>query len=136
MSAAGARRCRYERCTHPPSEPVGSGRSRLNTLVTLGIGSWPSDTSGDLDGGPVGGAMVMLVGNQRSGMFMGPVGSARTLDSGRFEISDVPPGSYQANASVARSISSLIPRPPPADVVVTDADVTDVRVTVVATPPR
>jgi hypothetical protein len=53
----------------------------------------------DDTGGPVHGAMVMLMGDPRSGM-MGPAGSVRTEDSGRFVIGGVAPGSYRVMASV------------------------------------
>jgi protocatechuate 3,4-dioxygenase beta subunit len=54
----------------------------------------------DQDGRPVGGAMVMLMGDPRSGMFGGPGGSARTQDDGRFDIDDVVAGSYRVNGSI------------------------------------
>jgi protocatechuate 3,4-dioxygenase beta subunit len=50
---------------------------------------------------PVANAMVMLMGDPRSGAaFMGPAGSARTGDDGRFTIADVPFGTYRVTASV------------------------------------
>jgi len=55
----------------------------------------------DEDGKPVGGAFVNLMNDPRSGqMFMGPGGSARTNDEGRFTIASVVAGSYHATASV------------------------------------
>jgi hypothetical protein len=55
----------------------------------------------DEDGKPVGGAFVNLMNDPRSGpMFMGPGGSARTSDDGRFTIASVVAGSYHATASV------------------------------------
>jgi hypothetical protein len=54
----------------------------------------------DQDGAPVGGAMVMLMGDPRTGMFGGPAGSARTRDNGRFDIDDVVAGSYRVNGSI------------------------------------
>jgi hypothetical protein len=53
----------------------------------------------DDTGGPVHGAMVMLMGDPRSGM-MGPAGSVRTEDNGRFVVGGVAPGSYRVMASV------------------------------------
>jgi hypothetical protein len=106
----------------------------------------------DENGDPVAGAMVMLMADPRTGMFMGPVGNARAQDNGRFDIDDVPPGSYRANGSVPMSFGSSSgggtgavggvtggfagpsfrggPMVPPAEVVVTDGDVNGVRVTV------
>jgi hypothetical protein len=60
----------------------------------------------DEQGDPVAGAMVMLMGNARDGMFMGPAGNARTQASGRFDIDDVPAGSYRANASIPITFNS------------------------------
>jgi protocatechuate 3,4-dioxygenase beta subunit len=60
----------------------------------------------DEQGNPVGGAMVMLMGNAREGMFMGPAGNAHTQASGRFDIDDVPAGSYRAHASIPITFSS------------------------------
>jgi protocatechuate 3,4-dioxygenase beta subunit len=54
----------------------------------------------DQDGAPVGGAMVMLMGDPRTGMFGGPAGSTRTRDNGRFDIDDVVAGSYRVNGSI------------------------------------
>jgi hypothetical protein len=54
----------------------------------------------DENDAPVAGATVMLMNDPRSGAFMGPIGSARTEDDGRFAIVAVPNGSYRANASV------------------------------------
>lgn len=130
----------------------------------------------DEQGNPVAGAMVMLMGNARDGMFMGPAGNARTHDSGRFDIDDVPVGSYKANASIPITFSSTGANTtgggtgassgvvvssgggigsswvsstsssnatlsggatdPQVEVVVSDADVTDVRVTVRRPTPR
>jgi protocatechuate 3,4-dioxygenase beta subunit len=114
----------------------------------------------DENGDAVAGAIVMLMGDPRSGMFIGAVGNARSQDSGRFDIDGVPPGIYRANASVPMAISgsgggggvvgsvvggSVVggvvsgfastsagggPAATPFEVVVTDASVNDVRVTV------
>lgn len=54
----------------------------------------------DDSGNPVGGAIVMIMGDPRSGMFMGPAGNAQTQDNGRFVIGDVAPGAYRVMASV------------------------------------
>ena len=55
----------------------------------------------DEEGKPVGGAMVMLMPDPRSGAFvgMGPSGGVRTRDDGRFSIGGVTPGAYRVNAS-------------------------------------
>jgi hypothetical protein len=55
----------------------------------------------DEEGKPIAGAFVNLMNDPRSGpMFMGPNGSARTSDDGRFTIASVVAGSYHATASV------------------------------------
>ena len=54
----------------------------------------------DENGAPVAGAMVMLMGDPRGGAFMGPAGTARTGDDGRFTLAAVPSGTYRVNASV------------------------------------
>jgi protocatechuate 3,4-dioxygenase beta subunit len=118
----------------------------------------------DEQGDPVSGAMVMLIGDPRSGMVMGgPAASARAQDNGRFDMDDVPPGTYRANASIMISIngsgaggsggvavgaagvgssgfvSTTFGRGPisvPADVVVSDSDVAGVRVTIRRAPPQ
>jgi len=54
----------------------------------------------DEQGAPVADAMVTLMGDPRSGTFMGPVGGTRTQANGRFDIDEVPAGSYRVNASV------------------------------------
>ena len=53
----------------------------------------------DESGSPVARAMVMLMGDPRSGMF-GPAGSAQSQDDGRFVIGEVTAGSYRVNASI------------------------------------
>jgi hypothetical protein len=97
----------------------------------------------DEDGNAVANAMVMLNGDGRSGNF-GPGRSARTEGDGRFVLVDVPAGSYHVQAmpimtsggsagigSVTsfstRSTPGAPPVPPPS-VVVTDADITGLRV--------
>ena len=61
----------------------------------------------DENGAPVAGAMVMLIaGEPRVNVFMGPTGNARTGDDGRFAISEVPSGTYRLNASVPIMMSS------------------------------
>src|SRR5262249_14114144 len=49
---------------------------------------------------PVAGAMLMLIGDPRSGMFIGPAGHAQSGADGRFTIADVAPGTYRLQASV------------------------------------
>ena len=103
----------------------------------------------DENGSPVAGAMVMLMGDPRNGGIMGPAGRVRTQDNGRFDMDDVPAGSYRANASIpitvtrsgssggasgfAFSSSSGVvsgTMEQPAEVAVTDADVKGVRIVV------
>jgi protocatechuate 3,4-dioxygenase beta subunit len=118
----------------------------------------------DEEGKPIAGAMVMLMGDPRSGSLSGPAGNATTREDGRFEIDGVPAGRYRANASVMVSMSgsggggivlgsggvvggssfttwssgtaSAGDIAPPAEVVVADADVTDVRVVTKRPNPR
>ena len=54
----------------------------------------------DENGDPVSGAMVMLMNDPRSGMFLGPGGGGQSRDDGRFTIGEVPPGSYRLSASI------------------------------------
>lgn len=96
----------------------------------------------DESGQPVAGAMVMLMGDPRSGPMgmLGPGGGARTNENGRFTIVDVVPGSYRINASVPMTMtsgsgggltsfsSSSSPAIPPTEVVVSDANVGGLRV--------
>lgn len=98
------------------------------------------------DGTPVARAMVMLMGDPRNGMFMGPAGNAQSGEDGRFVIDDVSAGSYRATAMVPMtagsagigatggvvsfSSSDLGRSEPPAEIVVTDTDVRGVRVVV------
>src|ERR1700687_1684875 len=53
----------------------------------------------DERGSPGAHAMVMLMGDPRSGM-VGPAGSAQSQDDGRFVIGEVTAGSYRVNASI------------------------------------
>jgi hypothetical protein len=107
----------------------------------------------DEDGNPVARAMVMLMADPRSGMFMGPAGSAQTQDDGRFVIGEVPSGSYRITATVSMTVSNAsggvgtgtfttfssggiiggVDRS--TDVVVADADVGGVRLIVHRPPP-
>ncbi len=109
----------------------------------------------DEDGTPVARAMVMLMGDPRNGMFMGPAGRTQTQDDGRFVIGDVPSGSYRVMATVPftfgtagtgggisggafttfSSGTSSVGTAPPPEVVVTDNDIGGLRV-VVRRPPR
>jgi protocatechuate 3,4-dioxygenase beta subunit len=102
----------------------------------------------DESGAPIEGAMVMLMGDPTAGL-MGPAGNGQSDASGQFAIDDVPAGTYRANASVMMSVtgrgsggigavasgfviaSSAGPIggvEQPAEVVVTDTDVSGVRV--------
>jgi Carboxypeptidase regulatory-like domain len=100
----------------------------------------------DENGNPVAGAMVMLMGDPRSGMFLGPAGNGHSQDDGRFVIEGVTPGNYRVNASVPMRIEGGASAgafmtwstgggrgegmPAPTEVVVSDANVTGVRVVV------
>lgn len=101
----------------------------------------------DENGAPVARAMVMLIGDPRSGMFTGPAGNTQTQDNGVFVIGDIPAGSYRVTATVPMTFSTVGVNGgvggtfttfssgvggsiQPAEIVVTDADVTDVRVVV------
>ena len=108
----------------------------------------------DEDGKPVARAMVMLMGDPRSGMFMGPAGSVPTQDDGRFVIGEVPSGSYRITATVPMIVSNPGVRGgvsggtfttfngringgmgQPTEIIIADADVRGVRV-VVRRPPQ
>lgn len=54
----------------------------------------------DEEGKPVARAMVMLMGDSRNGIFMGPAGNAQTQDDGRFAMGEVRAGAYRITASV------------------------------------
>jgi len=54
----------------------------------------------DENGDPVADAMVMMMGDPRSGIFMGPAGSGQSRSDGRFTIGEVPAGSYRLTASI------------------------------------
>jgi hypothetical protein len=106
----------------------------------------------DETGTPVAGAMVMLMNDPRNGMFMGPGGTARSGDDGRFTIDNVVAGSYRAIPSVPIAMGGLAsgglvnwsssggsavavssgarPMDPPQEVVVTDSNVGDLRIVV------
>jgi protocatechuate 3,4-dioxygenase beta subunit len=111
----------------------------------------------DEEGKPVGGAMVMLMADSSLGL-MGPVGNSMSQPNGRFDIDDVPAGSYRANSSImmrvtesgggstigsgavtwsssAGSGGGATPQPP-VEIVVADADVTGVQVVVRRPNPR
>jgi hypothetical protein len=116
--------------------------------ITFTVQSVPAhNVSGvvvDENGTPLAGAMVTLIGDARSGVPIGPAGSARTAADGSFSIGDVPAGSYRLNASVpivwnnsgsAGGIvsSTSVVRPGPqqqTEVVVTDADVSGLQIVV------
>jgi hypothetical protein len=98
----------------------------------------------DENGAPLAGAMVTLMGDPRTGVPIGPAGSARTAADGSFSIGEVPAGSYRLNASVpivwnnsgsaggiVSSTSVLRPGgPQQTEVVVTDADVSGLQIVV------
>jgi protocatechuate 3,4-dioxygenase beta subunit len=101
----------------------------------------------DEGGAPVEGAMVMLMNDPRvGGVVGGPIGNGQSDARGRFAIDDVPAGTYRVNASVIMRMSagltggvtggvstsfSVGPTnggEAPPEVVVTDGDVSGVRV--------
>jgi hypothetical protein len=103
----------------------------------------------DENGSPVPRAIVMLMVDPRSGMFLGPAGNTRTLDDGRFVIEDVPTGSYRVTATVPMTIGTAGANggavggfvtfnsggstggiEQPTEIVVADTDVNGVRVSV------
>jgi protocatechuate 3,4-dioxygenase beta subunit len=98
----------------------------------------------DENGTPLAGAMVTLIGDARSGVPIGPAGSARTAADGSFSIGDVSAGSYRLNASVpvvwnnsgsgggvVSSTSVVRPgSPQQIEVVVTDADVSGLQIVI------
>ena len=93
-----ARSTRWRRCRIAVA--AGAEVGNINFAVQSVPAFRVSGTVVDENGNPVAGAMVMLMGDPRNGgMFMGPSGSARTQDNGRFDMDDVPAGTYRANAS-------------------------------------
>jgi hypothetical protein len=60
----------------------------------------------DENGDPLADAMVMMMGDPRSGMFMGAIGSGQSRADGRFTIGDVPAGSYRVTASIPIRMSN------------------------------
>ena len=144
----------------PLSVAAGAEVGNINFAMQSVPAFRVSGTVVDENGNAVAGAMVMLMGDPRNGgMLMGPSGNARTQDNGRFDMDDVPAGAYRANASIPVSWSSsggvsagvsggvsggfasssfttfngnavTGTMEQPTEVVVTDADVTAVRVVV------
>ena len=145
----------------PIAVAAGAEVGNINFAVQSAPAFRVSGTVVDEDGKPVAGAMVMLMGDPRSGaMLIGPSGNGQSRDNGRFDIDEVPAGTYRANASVpmrmtgsggvsswsssatsgggfATSSWSSIggseiagTMQQPVEVVVTDADVTGVRVVI------
>jgi protocatechuate 3,4-dioxygenase beta subunit len=60
----------------------------------------------DENGDPVADAMVMMMGDPRSGMFMGPAGGGQSRADGRFTIGEVPAGTYRVTASIPIRMNS------------------------------
>jgi hypothetical protein len=87
---------------------VSAGQTVENVVFTM-LSAPAYRISGvvvDENGSAVGGAMVMLMNDPRSGTLMGPSGSARTQDDGRFVIAAVPAGTYRLTANVPVTVSS------------------------------
>jgi protocatechuate 3,4-dioxygenase beta subunit len=153
----------------PLSVAAGADVGNINFAMQAVPAFRVSGTVVDENGAAVAGAMVMLMGDPRTGgMFLGPSGNARTQDNGRFDLDEVPAGTYRANASIpitmtssgssgggfvtgswssasgsaTSSFSSISTggvsgtMEQAAEVVVTDADVTGVRVVVRRPVPR
>jgi protocatechuate 3,4-dioxygenase beta subunit len=146
------------------AQPVSVARGAEVGNISFMLQSLPAfRVSGvvvDEEGKPVGGAFVNLMNDPRSGpMVMGPGGSSRTGEDGRFTIASVVAGSYHATASVPiimnggaggvatwsatgsaaggvvvsggrGVVASGGMMNPPTEVVVADADVTGVRIVV------
>jgi len=152
------------------AQPIAVARGAEVGNISFTLQSLPAfRVSGivvDDDGKPVGGAFVTLMNDPRSGstftgpaVFMGPGGSGRTSEDGRFAIASVVAVSYHVTASVpivmngdaggvatwsASSggasgvvvsggrgvVSDSRTMNPPTEVVVSDADVSGVRVVV------
>jgi hypothetical protein len=142
-----------------PGAEIGNIVFALQTVPAFSVAGIVVDEAGR----PVAQAMVMLMGDPRSGMF-GPAGTAQSQDDGRFVIGGVPAGTYQVTATSV--IMGGDPRDPtfaggaialqagaagggagffpfaaggptaPAEVVVTDADVENVRVVTPRPPQR
>ena len=87
------------------AQPVAVARGAEVGNISFMLQSLPvfrvSGVVVDEDGKPVAGAFVMLMGDPRNGMFMGP-GASRgpSGDDGRFIIDSVVAGTYHATASV------------------------------------
>lgn len=91
----------------PIAVAAGAEVGNINFTMQSAPAFRVSGTVVDENGNPVAGAMVTLMTDPRNGpMFMGPGGSARTQTDGRFDIDDVQPGTYRANASIPVSWSS------------------------------
>ena len=78
-----------------PGAEVGNIVFTMQTAPAFSVSGIVVDESGS----PIAHAMVMLMGDPRSGMF-GPAGSAQSQDDGRFVIGEVPAGSYRVTASI------------------------------------
>jgi hypothetical protein len=78
-----------------PGAEVGNIVFSLQTVPAFNISGIVVDEAGS----PIANAMVMLMGDPRSGMF-GPGGNAQSQDDGRFVIGGVPAGSYHVTATI------------------------------------
>jgi hypothetical protein len=130
------------------ASPIAVGAGVEVGNVTFTVQSVPAhNVSGvvvDENGSPLAGAMVTLMGDPRTGVPIGPAGSARTAADGSFSIGDVPAGTYRLNASVpivwnssgsgggiVSSTSVVRPgRPQQIEVVGTDADLSGLQIVV------
>ena len=93
------------------AQPVAVARGAEVGNISFMLQSLPvfriSGVVVDEEGKPVAGAFVMLMGDPRSGMFMGPGGSrAPSRDDGRFTIDNVVAGSYHVTATVPITMTS------------------------------
>lgn len=142
----------------PLSVAAGAEVGNINFAVQSVPAFRVSGTVVDENGNPVAVAMVMLMSDPHSGvMLMGRSGNARTQDNGRFDMDEVPAGTYRAHASIPMmmtgsgsggggfvtgsfssssggAVSGTMEQP--TEVVVTDADVKGVRVVTRRPTPR
>jgi protocatechuate 3,4-dioxygenase beta subunit len=93
------------------AQPVAVARGAEVGNISFTLQSLPafriSGVVVDEEGKPVAGAFVMLMGDPRTGMFMGPAGSrAPSRDDGQFTIDNVVAGAYHATATIPMTMTS------------------------------